>query len=248
MAATQKEVLGKVGHFVLFGFHLFVQYYDVLYVDDVYGSPVPFKLTFGGRWKFLTVLNFMGHTVFFASCVLADFIEGVLGKKAAGLRKIQDYVLASVLFPMSMIVTVVFWGIYAVDRDMIFPTSMDKIIPPWINHVWIIPPWINHVWHTTVVPVLLLEMYLVHHRQPSRRAGLTGAVTVGIIYLIWVLIVAHVGGFWVYPFMAAMNNFQFFLFCCFTAVIGCCFYLLGEVCNNMFWGPRETPRKEKKRA
>ncbi|XP_066269636.1 androgen-induced gene 1 protein-like isoform X5 [Branchiostoma lanceolatum] len=186
----------------------------------------------------LTVWTLMGHTVFFGSCVLADLIEGVLGKKAAGLRKVQDYVLASVLFPMSMIVTVVFWGMYAVDRELIFPAALDKIIPPWVNHVW----------HTTVVPVLLLEMYLVHHRHPSRQAGLTGAVTVGIVYLIWVLIVAQVGGFWVYPFMAAMSNFQFFLFCCFVAVIGCSFYLLGEFCNKIFWGSMETSRKGKKRA
>ncbi|XP_078585888.1 androgen-induced gene 1 protein-like isoform X1 [Branchiostoma floridae x Branchiostoma japonicum] len=232
MATTKATAV----HVLLMYIYGCVERYDYLYLLRT--PYLPDRQRIGGPWKYLTYLNCMGHTVFFASCVLADFIEGVLGKKAAGLRKIQDYVLASVLFPMSMIVTVVFWGIYAVDRDMIFPPSMDKIIPPWINHVW----------HTTVVPVLLLEMYLVHHRQPSRRAGLTGAVTVGIIYLIWVLIVAHVGGFWVYPFMAAMNNFQFFLFCCFTAVIGCCFYLLGEFCNKMFWGPRETPRKEKKRV
>ncbi|XP_078665109.1 androgen-induced gene 1 protein-like isoform X4 [Branchiostoma floridae x Branchiostoma belcheri] len=186
----------------------------------------------------LTVWTLMAHTVFFSSCVLADFIEGVLGKKAAGLRKVQDFVLASILFPMSMIVMVVFWGIYAVDRELIFPTSLDHVIPPWINHVW----------HTTIVPVLLLEMYMVHHKYPSRRAGLTGAVTLGLVYLTWILIVAKVGGFWVYPFMAVMTGFQFVLFCCCTAAIGCVFYLTGELCNNVFWGPRETPRKQKKRA
>ncbi|XP_066269638.1 androgen-induced gene 1 protein-like isoform X7 [Branchiostoma lanceolatum] len=224
-----------IAHVFLCLFYLLEELYNIQYIIRPHTSKMP-GLQY--RSLFFTTWNLMGHTVFFGSCVLADLIEGVLGKKAAGLRKVQDYVLASVLFPMSMIVTVVFWGMYAVDRELIFPAALDKIIPPWVNHVW----------HTTVVPVLLLEMYLVHHRHPSRQAGLTGAVTVGIVYLIWVLIVAQVGGFWVYPFMAAMSNFQFFLFCCFVAVIGCSFYLLGEFCNKIFWGSMETSRKGKKRA
>ncbi|CAH1247420.1 AIG1 [Branchiostoma lanceolatum] len=224
MAAQGLVVVQRV---VVFTVYVYAWLYDNANIH--YRQPG--RKIFGGACKYLTQLVFMGHTLFFGSCVLADLIEGVLGKKAAGLRKVQDYVLASVLFPMSMIVTVVFWGMYAVDRELIFPAALDKIIPPWINHVW----------HTTVVPVLLLEMYLVHHRHPSRRAGLTGAVTVGIVYLIWVLIVAQVGGFWVYPFMAAMSNFQFFLFCCLVAVIGCSFYLLGEFCNKIFWGGKAKP-------
>ncbi|XP_019628527.1 PREDICTED: androgen-induced gene 1 protein-like isoform X2 [Branchiostoma belcheri] len=227
-----------VEHVLVFSLYFFTQYYDYLYIDDFFKQPGSVRATFGGRWKFMTYQNYMAHTVFFSSCVLADFIEGVLGKKAAGLRKVQDYVLVSILFPMSMIVMVVFWGIYAVDRELIFPASLDHVIPPWINHVW----------HTTIVPVLLLEMYMVHHKYPSRRAGLTGAITLGLVYLTWILIVAKVGGFWVYPFMAVMTGFQFVLFCCFTAAIGCVFYLMGELCNNVFWGPRETPRKQKKRA
>ncbi|KAI8497508.1 Androgen-induced protein 1 protein [Branchiostoma belcheri] len=223
-------------HVLLLSVYSCVQQYDYLYLLRT--PYLPDRQRIGGPWKYLTYINCMAHTVFFSSCVLADFIEGVLGKKAAGLRKVQDFVLASILFPMSMIVMVVFWGIYAVDRELIFPASLDHVIPPWINHVW----------HTTIVPVLLLEMYMVHHKYPSRRAGLTGAVTLGLVYLTWILIVAKVGGFWVYPFMAVMTGFQFVLFCCFTAVIGCVFYLTGELCNNVFWGPRETPRKQKKRA
>ncbi|XP_066269635.1 androgen-induced gene 1 protein-like isoform X4 [Branchiostoma lanceolatum] len=234
MAMVHVSTRARVSHLLVLCLYVFVDMYDRTNIWPF----ARWKDRFGGRLANLTSLVTMGHTVFFGSCVLADLIEGVLGKKAAGLRKVQDYVLASVLFPMSMIVTVVFWGMYAVDRELIFPAALDKIIPPWVNHVW----------HTTVVPVLLLEMYLVHHRHPSRQAGLTGAVTVGIVYLIWVLIVAQVGGFWVYPFMAAMSNFQFFLFCCFVAVIGCSFYLLGEFCNKIFWGSMETSRKGKKRA
>ncbi|XP_078665108.1 androgen-induced gene 1 protein-like isoform X3 [Branchiostoma floridae x Branchiostoma belcheri] len=221
-------------HVLFFGVYVYKELHIMWYI-----SPhLPGTDTFLQQSSRLTVWNTMAHTVFFSSCVLADFIEGVLGKKAAGLRKVQDFVLASILFPMSMIVMVVFWGIYAVDRELIFPTSLDHVIPPWINHVW----------HTTIVPVLLLEMYMVHHKYPSRRAGLTGAVTLGLVYLTWILIVAKVGGFWVYPFMAVMTGFQFVLFCCCTAAIGCVFYLTGELCNNVFWGPRETPRKQKKRA
>jgi len=30
-----------------------------------------------------------------------------------------------------------FWAIYAVDRELVFPKSLDGIIPVWQNHVMV---------------------------------------------------------------------------------------------------------------
>ena len=32
-------------------------------------------------------------------------------------------------------VSATFWGIYMIDRNLIFPVAMDAIIPPWLNHL-----------------------------------------------------------------------------------------------------------------
>ena len=31
-------------------------------------------------------------------------------------------------------VSATFWGIYSVDRELIFPKVYDELIPPWLNH------------------------------------------------------------------------------------------------------------------
>ena len=30
-----------------------------------------------------------------------------------------------------------FWGIYAVDRELVYPKALDKLIPPWLNHIMV---------------------------------------------------------------------------------------------------------------
>ena len=34
-------------------------------------------------------------------------------------------------------VVVTFWGLYAVDRELVFPKHLDKIVPMWLNHVMV---------------------------------------------------------------------------------------------------------------
>ena len=35
-------------------------------------------------------------------------------------------------------VVITFWGIYVVDRELVYPERLDKIIPTWLNHVMVI--------------------------------------------------------------------------------------------------------------
>ena len=32
-------------------------------------------------------------------------------------------------------VAATFWGIYLMDRELIFPRALDKIFPSWLNHI-----------------------------------------------------------------------------------------------------------------
>jgi len=34
-------------------------------------------------------------------------------------------------------VTTTFWTLYIIDRELIFPASLDKIYPVWLNHMWV---------------------------------------------------------------------------------------------------------------
>jgi len=30
-----------------------------------------------------------------------------------------------------------FWGLWAIDRELVFPAKLDEVIPVWANHMWV---------------------------------------------------------------------------------------------------------------
>jgi hypothetical protein len=38
------------------------------------------------------------------------------------------------IFVLRQFVQVMFWTLFLINRDLIYPASLDKIIPPFINH------------------------------------------------------------------------------------------------------------------
>ena len=81
------------------------------------------------------------------------------------LARLEDFLFASLAFPIGMFVGTAFWGLYAIDREapkslkilsrtfgyiilicttvilfaiyreLVFPTALDKIVPVWVNHI-----------------------------------------------------------------------------------------------------------------
>ena len=84
-----------------------------------------------------------------------------------------DVLFSSLL--LSKFVSVLFWALYFIDRELVFPTVLDPIIPPWINHIM----------HTLPLVTVLSEQYLVDHKYPSALKGLSILVTFIIAYGSW---------------------------------------------------------------
>ncbi|XP_035659014.1 androgen-induced gene 1 protein-like isoform X1 [Branchiostoma floridae] len=223
-----------VHHLVVFIVLFTANYHDFV---EGFSSNLSFKsgggerkgASYAGQWKYLSILVSVAQTVFFGSCVLSDLLEAILGRKPNVLKAIQDYLFGVLLFPMAMMVQCLFWALYAVDRELVYPSALDAVIPKWLNHVW----------HTAVVPVLLLEMYLVRRNYQARSIALPGTVFFGAAYLIWIRIVAHYGGFWVYPFLEVMGPIETTIFNMAAVGMLCVFYLIGEYVNTKLWG-RDT--------
>lgn len=72
-------------------------------------------------------------------------------------------------------VSLSFWGIWAVDRELIFPKALDSFFPSWLNHVL----------HTAVLVFAVIEMVLVPKTFPSRKSALVGLISVMLGYLLW---------------------------------------------------------------
>jgi len=182
------------------------------------GKISPERLLFGGVWKYLTFLNMLLQLIFFSIALLSNFTRK--------LTRVRDVMFASAAFPIGMFVGVVFWSLWAIDRDLVFPARFDEYIPSYINHLM----------HTTVIPLQLGQLMLVKHNYPRRATGYTITASLCMAYLAWVNIIYYFGGFWVYPVFAVLSPVQRVGFMVLCSAIGGLLYLAGEVANKMFWG------------
>ena len=100
------------------------------------------------------------------------------------------------------------------------------------------PSWLNHLMHTTVLPLQVMELFLVRHTYPSRRVG--GAITAALTlaYLIWINVIAYYGGFWVYPVFKVLTVGQRVVVMALLSGVGGLLYLAGEAANRVVWPPR----------
>ncbi|TRY78836.1 hypothetical protein TCAL_06754 [Tigriopus californicus] len=184
-------------------------------------------LEFGGNWKYLTFWNLWLQLFYFGLCLIND----VLGRKGfrntrTKLARLEDHIFASLGFPMGMIVGIVFWTFYFVDRELSFPEILDQVVPSWANHLM----------HTIVVPLQLYEMIFVYHKYPSNVSGSMTTVGYNFIYICWTLYVAYVGGFWVYPILQVLPPIQRALFIAAMSLFGAVVYFAGKGINRLVWG------------
>lgn len=70
-------------------------------------------------------------TLYFFIAFLNDLIgtNQVSSKEMPFIRKFKDALFVSVTFPLSMFAGSIFWIIYAVNRELIFPKILDDYVP-----------------------------------------------------------------------------------------------------------------------
>lgn len=72
-------------------------------------------------------------------------------------------------------VGVTFWGLYAVDRNLVLPEALDNYFPTWLNHIM----------HTNIMFFVILELILTYRKYPSRIVGISGLVIYQLTYIAW---------------------------------------------------------------
>lgn len=171
--------------------------------------------------------------IFFGFCAAVDFAKSSPGHHEK-LVQLRDKMYASIALPYSMFVAAVFWVLFAINRDYIYPKILETIIPSWLNHVS----------HTVILPMLLIETSLSKHHHPPRKAGFALTLSFGAIYILWVLYLALVMDIWPYPILEILGwglRVVFFVSC---FLILCALYLIGETINYSVWGQEALQKTE----
>ncbi|XP_053569080.1 androgen-dependent TFPI-regulating protein [Bombina bombina] len=216
---------------------IFIWYFSItysLFTINVTEQPVGVFL-YGGQWKYLTVLNLVLQTLFYAVCFLTDLLMPLSGFK---LLKIiiscRDLIFSVLAFPAATFVFLSFWALYTYDRELVYPEGIDKVIPQWINHAM----------HTAVFPLAVVEMVASPHRYPPKKSGLTLLGLCSLSYLSWIIWIYFADGNWVYPFLGLLSPFGFIMFLLLSNMLAVSVYIVGETLNHLIWGPGTCMKKK----
>lgn len=184
----------------------------------------------------------MVQTVYFTIAFINDVIgnnEPTPSDKPL-IRRIKDTMFSCLAFPLASFVGVLFWGIYAVDRELILPRSLDPYFPLWLNHVM----------HSNIVIFAILELVTSFRMYPTRKVGLSILCSFMVCYLIWIHIIYLKTGSWVYPILTVLNWPVRVIFYILSLGIVCGMYSVGDTLNTAIWSNEveETVKSGKKKA
>ncbi|XP_061692791.1 androgen-dependent TFPI-regulating protein isoform X1 [Syngnathoides biaculeatus] len=215
--------LKGVYHAAAFGWYVFV----VTTLAAKNGEELPPGIfVYGGPWKYLTFLNLLLQMVFFGLAAVNDLHHGK--NSASTLNRCTDLMFSIFAFPVGMFVVVLFWTIFAYDRELVYPATIDAFLPPWTNHAM----------HTFVLPLVLGEFLVQYHAYPQTKCALATLGLVGLGYLFWIVWVYVSAGIWVYPLLGHFSAVGLVGFFCFNMSVVTLFYLLGDKLNSQVWKNR----------
>nr|XP_026696266.1 androgen-induced gene 1 protein [Ciona intestinalis] len=177
---------------------------------------------FGGPWRFLTYINMNIQAALFTLCVLTD-VAYIINAKSIGFKllKLRDNLFSAVAFPCCLMVFTTFWAIFLIDRELVYPAHLDKIIPVWMNHVM----------HTSIL-ITVVELFCTKHLYPRRVYGITVSSLFGFAYLLWILYIHYMTGDWIYPILAELRGLSFVAFIAAQIIFQDLLYVMGEVLNR----------------
>ena len=89
--------------------------------------------------------------------------------------------------------------------------------------------------HTNIVVFIVLEMFISFRAYPSRPKGIAGLSVFMLCYLVWLHVVKHYSGVWVYPVLEVLQLPQRIVFFVGSLVFTLALYMFGEVMNNIVW-------------
>lgn len=201
---TTREIVTKKSlllHLLAFCWCCFGTYCDVNYYHSKSFD------TYGGRFKYMTMITAYINLMAFGIAFLIDFYILAMGKNGYLGRRIiavRDHLISTWVSNLSVFVVIIFWTIAAIDIEGIHPAEHQKLVPLF--------GWYNHYLHT--IPALISTFLLinVNYTLTSLRSTTMLITLFSIIYSLWMIHLANVTGEYPYGFVDAMSRKQFVLF------------------------------------
>ncbi|KAL1463383.1 hypothetical protein WDU94_015138 [Cyamophila willieti] len=144
----------------------------------------------------ISIWNYITQIVFYflinVNAIIQQFWikDGVLL-----LEKFLEKSFLSIVFPLSLSVCSLFWYVYFIDRELIYPKEVEELMAP---------SWYNHTLHTFPVVIVLLHLILVEHKSDPFPMSTSMLIqcTLHIFYFMLLGLYRNVHGHWFYEFIS----------------------------------------------
>lgn len=138
------------------------------------------------------------------------------------LHDIASYLLFMAVFPLSLVVSILFWSFYWWNRELMYPPIMDELFPPVFNHIM----------HTFPVLFAVIYMFTSNKKEPPKTTTLAGLLALTSAYVLCVVFVKIKDGRWVYLSMERLTPFQLKCTLGLSMIGSVLFLFLGYLIND----------------
>ncbi|KAF6208263.1 hypothetical protein GE061_016717 [Apolygus lucorum] len=188
--------------------------------------------------RYLTNWTFGLQMIYFAVSVLGHLL-GVIGASRLKnkIHGVSDYMFMAIATPMALVVSIVFWALYSIDRELVFPKVLDLVIPVWVNQSI----------HSINAICAIIDIFIINHRVPSGKSSIVGLLTYLLAYAVCLFGTYFQTGIWLYPVLKELNWPMRVAFALSTVVIALLTLGFTRVLQSMIWGKTPAGGAEKKK-
>ncbi|CAK1548944.1 unnamed protein product [Leptosia nina] len=146
------------------------------------------------KWKYITIWNLAFQNIYLLGCIACDlstmfkiFDSNLFLKE---MKRYRTTYFAAVLWPTSLVASVLSWPIFFYNRELVFPSYIDKVLSLGSNHMI----------HSFIILVNAWELVLLPRKRPATHN--TNFLIMAVIYeAYFTLMITNYRhtGLWPYP-------------------------------------------------
>lgn len=210
--------------------------------------PIPDRYdTFGGRWKYLTVLAQYLVLIGFSYSMLVDLFQFLVGGLETGnerigrqqsvLLRIRDSLMSFWVLITGMIVSVLYCTLAVIDLDGVHPKDYQEINPVFSLY--------NFYLHLFPLLFNVICVCLVNYQHHSIFMSFISTIVMTAGYSAWAFLIHRKTGEWPYGFLNNNSDLENGVFFFFAGIAAFFLYLLGRKISDMAWYKERIAKKNK---
>ncbi|KAF9804010.1 hypothetical protein SFRURICE_019206 [Spodoptera frugiperda] len=189
---------------------------------------------------YLTVWNIAFQMSYFSLAFACDFLT-VTGREhmiSKNIRQFRHTFFSSLIFPIAGLIFTVFWPVFILNRELLFPEFIDKIFSFKSNFIM----------HFCILPAAIWELVFLPRSVPkTHRYNISIIVALFIVYNTVVIYTHHQRGLFPYPiFTMTYGTIYFPIFLVLMFFIGLTVYHAQWKLHSLVWGQEKLKQNKVK--